>query len=463
MHSIRRLANGMTVVWEPMSWLRTAAYTMWMPGGISAEIMGDGSQDAATLDPITRCGLASLSVEMIQRGAGAYNSRQFVAAEDNLGIDSSGSASTSITGFSAAMPAESLSPAIGLLADLVRRPHLPIDQFEDAKLMMRQEMLANLDEPTQRLMRRLREREYGERLGRSGVACEESLESLTMSDVREYYTNHYHAGDSILSIAGRFDEAEINDAIDAAFGDWKTGNSAGLPAPEPIDGYEHIELPSSQTHIGIACDNIPYGHPDYFVMRAGIGILSDGMSSRLFDRVREKHGLCYSVWASTHSVPPSKDRNGNPIPAAGALFGYAGTTPQRAQQTLDLTLAEIRNLADGLQEDELARWKVRIQSSLIMEQESAGSRAGSLASDLFNIGRVMPTAELETIIESVTLEQIRDYYTTNVTESFRVVTIGSEPLDVSGKTAGAETAKSETKTDKLMSVASAEKNGESNE
>ncbi|MCM2370179.1 M16 family metallopeptidase [Aporhodopirellula aestuarii] len=420
----RRLTNGMTVVWQPMPWLRTASYTMWMPGGISAEIMGLSSD----VDPVSRCGLASLTVEMVQRGAGPYSSRQFVAAEDNLGIDSNGSSSTSITGFSAAMPAGSLAPAIGLLADLVRRPHLPIDQFEDAKMMLRQEMLANQDEPTQRLIRRLRERQYGMALGRSGVASPLSLESLTMEDVRNFYTEHYHAGQSILAIAGNFDESQINDAIDAAFGDWKSGTWDGLPTPDPIDGHEHIELPSSQTHIGFSYDNIPYGHPEYFVMRAGIGILSDGMSSRLFDRVREKHGLCYSVWANTHSVPASTDREGNRIPAVGAVFGYAGTTPQRAQQTLDLTLHEIKHLCDDLEESELERWKVRIQSSLIMEQESANSRAGSIASDMFQIGRVMPTEELEQIIESITLDQIKDYFQSHTPESFRIVTIGPEPL-----------------------------------
>lgn len=417
----------MTVVWQPMPWLRTASYTLWLPGGISAETTDDSTE----ADNLKRCGLAALSVEMVQRGAGSYNSRQFVAAEDNLGIDSGGSASTSVTSFSAAMPAESLVPALGLLADLVRRPHLPIDQFEDAKSMLGQELMAHQDEPTARLMRRMRERQYGMRLGRAGIASPESLEALQMEDVRDFYQNHYHAGQSILALAGNFVESEVDEAIESGFGDWKTGAWSGLADPDPIDGYEHIDLPSSQTHIGFSFDNIPYGHPDYFVMRAGIGILSDGMSSRLFDRVREKHGLCYSVWASTHSMPPRSampPRSGSESLGVGAVFGYAGTTPARAQQTLDLTLHEVKHLVDGLEEAELERWKVRIQSSLIMEQESAGSRAGSLASDLMQIGRVMPTEELEQIIESITLDQIKAYYQSNTPDSIRVTTIGPEPL-----------------------------------
>ena len=252
-----------------------------------------------------------------------------------------------------------------------------------------------------------------------------------MEDVLDFYQNHYHAGQSILALAGNFVESEVDEALESGFGDWKTGVWSGLAGPEPINGYEHIDLPSSQTHIGFSFDNIPYGHPDYFVMRAGIGILSDGMSSRLFDRVREKHGLCYSVWASTHSMPPRSamtPRSGGDSLGVGAVFGYAGTTPARAQQTLDLTLHEVMHLVDGLEEAELDRWKVRIQSSLIMEQESAGSRAGSLASDLMQIGRVMPTEELEQIIESITLDQIKNYYQSNTPDSIRVTTIGPEPL-----------------------------------
>lgn len=420
----RVLSNGLTLVWQPMPWLRTAAYTLWLPGGYVAEypLSSQASTESPAESPADpeqdeRAGLASLVCEMIQRGAGGYSSRQLVAAEDNLGIDASGSASISTASFSASMPAESLPEAIGLLADVVRRPHLPADQLEDAKLMLRQEMLACRDEPVQRLMRRLRERQYGRRLGRSGLATPASLAALSIDDVRDFYTNQYHAGGSILAVAGRFDEDALPDQIEQALGDWKGGRWPGQPDAAPEDGAEHLEIATSQTHIGFAFDSIPYGHPDYFVMRAGIGILSDGMSSRLFDRVREQRGLCYSVWASTHSLP-----------CVGSVFGYAGTTPPRAQETLDVTLHEIQHLADDVRTEELERWKTRIQSSLIMEQESAGSRAGSLAADQFQIGEVLPTERLEEMIESITLQQVVDYWREHAPQRFRVVTAGPESL-----------------------------------
>ncbi|MFG0266841.1 MAG: M16 family metallopeptidase [Rhodopirellula sp. JB055] len=414
----RTLDNGLTVVVQPMPWLRTAAYTLWLPAGITTELVGLSEAQLADTEFLARRdGLASLTCEMVQRGAGAYNSRQLVAAEDNLGIDSGNSAATSVAGYSARMPAESLLPAIELLADVVRRPHLPGNQFDDAKMILRQELAAFQDEPTQRLMRRLRERQYGPSLGRGGYASEASLEALSMDDVRQFYTDQYHAGGSVLAVAGNFDANQIFDSIEQSFGDWKSGKRPALPSPAPIDGNEHIELPSSQTHIGFSFDSIPYGSDDYFVMRAGIGILSDGMSSRLFDRVREQRGLCYSVWASTHTIGQH-----------GAVFGYAGTTPARAQETLDVSLREIQHLADDLEQEELSRWKVRIESGLIMEQESAGSRASSLASDQYQLGRVIPTEELEAKIEAITLDQVASYFRQHGPRQFRIVTVGPEAL-----------------------------------
>ncbi|MCG8652755.1 MAG: insulinase family protein, partial [Pirellulales bacterium] len=113
---------------------------------------------------------------------------------------------------------------------------------------------------------------------------------------------------------------------------------------------------------------------------------------------------------------------------AGGVFCYAGTTPERAQETLEVTLHEIEHLIDDLQPSELERWKVRIQSSLIMEQESSASRASSLASDQYQLGRPMPTEELESVIESLTLDDVGDYWRAHRPANYRIVTLGTQPL-----------------------------------
>ena len=140
-----------------MPWLRTAALTLNLRAGLHRE-------------PDNRSGLSGLVCEMVQRGAGDLSSRQLVAVQDNLGIDRNSGVSTSMTSFGAAMPAESLKAAIELYATIVRQPHLPADQLEDARMMMFQELRAMEDEPTQRVMRRLRQLQYGDRLGRPAQA-----------------------------------------------------------------------------------------------------------------------------------------------------------------------------------------------------------------------------------------------------------------------------------------------------
>ncbi len=387
-----------------MPWLRTAAFSLAVPAGVQHE-------------PTEKAGLAALTCEMIQRGAGEYSSRDLVAVQDNLGMDRSSGVSTAMASFGSAMPAESLGDAIGIYGQVVRKPHLPSDQFDDARMMMMQELRAIQDEPAQRVMRRLRELHYGSQLGRSNHGTMESISGLEQSDVQQFFSNNYQASGAILGVAGNVDPDKVIQWAMDAFGDWNGNGANQTFTPDGVPGREHIQASSSQTHIGFSFDSIPYGSPDYFRMRAGIGILSDGMSSRLFDRVREKRGLCYTVSATCNSLL-----------GAGGVFGYAGTTPERAQETLDVTLHEIEHLIDDLAEEELARWKVRIESSLIMEQESSASRASSLVSDWYQLGRPMTTAELENSIVSLTLAQVSDYWTANPPSNYRLVTLGPSEL-----------------------------------
>ena len=408
MTETRTLANGLTVIVQPMPWLRTAAFTLSLRAGVQCESNDQG-------------GLASMVCEMVQRGAGNYSSRDLVAAGDNLGMERHSGVSSALVSFGAAMPAESLPEAVELYGEIVRRPHLPADQLDDARLMAIHELRAIEDEPPQRVMRRLRELHYGPRLGRTSHGTLESLQQIDQAEIRDFFSRHYHAGGAILAIAGRVDPHQVFDLAERVFGDWRSGPVTPLSEADGEPAVQHLEAASSQTHIGFSFDAIPFGHDDYFKMRAGVGILSDGMSSRLFDRVREQRGLCYTVAASCHSLP-----------TVGGVFGYAGTTPQRAQETLDVTVGEIQQLADDLQPEELERWKVRIESSLIMEQESSASRASSLASDYYQLGRVMPTEELERSIEALSLEDVREYWRAHPPAGLRVVTLGPQPLKAPG-------------------------------
>lgn len=401
-----KLANGLTILAQPMPWLRTAAFALAVRAGVECEPEGRG-------------GLAGLLCEMAQRGAGPYSSRDVVAMQDNLGLDHSAGVSAALASFGAAMPGDSLVDALSLYAEIIRRPHLPGDQLEDSRMGAMQEVRAVRDEPTQQVILKLKSMQYGPRAGRPTCGDEPGLMAITMSDVNDFYASRFRPDGAMIGIAGNFDLDRIVDHVENLFGDWK-GDLIDVP-DESLGhpGYEHIPQDSSQTHIALSFDSIPLGDPDYFVMRAGVGILSDGMSSRLFDRVREQRGLCYTVSLSAHSMR-----------TRGAVIGYAGTTPERAQETLDVTMREIEALADGIEPGELERLKVRVQSSLIMEQESSWSRVSSLISDWYHRGRVVSMAELEQRIESLTVDGIVGYWKAHPPGGYRVVTLGQQPLVV---------------------------------
>src|SRR5262249_43086573 len=149
------------------------------------------------------------------------------------------------------------------------------------------------------------------------------------------------------------------------------------------------------TQIALAYPSVPFGHPEYYQALGAVNVLSGGMSARLFTEVREKHGLCYAIWASYQTF---KDR--------AAIIGYAGTTNERAQQTLDLTLAEFEGLAKGIEPDEVKRLQAGLKSSLIMQEESTSSRAGSLASDWYYLGRVRSLDEIQKAVNELTPSSI---------------------------------------------------------
>jgi predicted Zn-dependent peptidase len=399
-----RLANGLTLVAEEMDWLESAAFALLTPSGCSYE-------------RVEQAGLAGLTCEMAERGAGERDSRQFVSDLENLGADCSSSCSNSHTSFGGAMPKESLLPALSIFADVVQRPHLPEDQLEDARLSCLQEVRALEDDLAQKLMLTLRERFYGEPFGRSPQGTVETLTSLSMENVRQFFSRTYRASDAILSVAGKFDWPSLQKHVEQQFGSWQAGRGDVMKEVAPPRKYLHVPAESSQTHIGIAFQGVPYSHPDYFQLRGAVGVLSDGMSSRLFTEVREKRGLCYTVYSVCHSL---RDR--------GGVFAYAGTTKERAQETLDVMAAELRGLFRGIEQSELDRLKGRIKRSLILQQESSPSRSGSIAYDWYYLGRVRTMDELSKIIDGLTVESINAYLAAHPPGEFTVVTLGAEGL-----------------------------------
>lgn len=403
---IHPLANGLTLVAEEMDWLESAAFALLLHAGCVNETP-------------KQAGLASLTCEMLQRGAGERDSRQFVSDLENLGADTSASVSVTHMTFGGSMPSESLPRVLELYADVVRRPMLPEDQFEDAQLSCLQEVRAVEDDLQQRVMQELRRRYYGDPWGRSSQGKTETLTALKAKDVKEYFTDRVRPNRGIISVAGKIDWPQVRDQVEDLFGDWRPGLDQQIVETTPERGYHHIQHESSQTLVALAVDGRSYAHDDYFQLRGAIGALSDGMSSRLFTEVREKRGYVYSVYAMCHSL---KDR--------GCVIAAAGTTPENGQDTFDVTWGELQRMYAGIEQAELDRLKGRIKRSLIIQQESSPSRAGNIALDWYYLQHVRTKEELQALIDGLTCESINGWLTANPPRNLTVVSLGPQPIKV---------------------------------
>ncbi|MCX7427204.1 MAG: insulinase family protein, partial [Planctomycetia bacterium] len=183
--------------------------------------------------------------------------------------------------------------------------------------------------------------------------------------------------------AGHFDWPQLKETVGELLGDWPPGDDSTPPEGPTEIAREHLDHDSQQTQIGIAYPSVPYRDDEYFEAWGAVGVLSGGMSARLFTEVRERRGLCYSVYAACHSLRDT-----------GGVFCYAGTSAERAPEPLDVTLGALVRLRQGIEAHERGRLKARIKSSLVMQQESSSSRSWSIARDWYHLGRVRPMEEL---------------------------------------------------------------------
>ena len=219
-------------------------------------------------------------------------------------------------------------------------------------------------------------------------------------------------GSDRLATASRHRSADL-------FGDWKA-----QPEPQVVEhpagpNRDHIVRETQQIQIALAYPAAPVASPDYYRARAATAILGGYSSARLFTEVREKRGLCYSVYAAYEG---QLER--------AAMLCYAGTSTDRAQQTLDVMLDEIERLGkSGVALDELETMRAGLKSSLIMAQESSMSRSGSLASDWFFLGRVRPIEEIAAELDALSPDAVSDYAATlGKNGKPTILTLGPTPL-----------------------------------
>jgi predicted Zn-dependent peptidase len=399
-------ANGLTLLAEPMPHVRSAAVNFLIPAG-------------AVYDRPDRLGAGAVLSDLITRGAGERDSRELTLAMDNLGLDSSESVGSVHMRFWGATVARNLPAALDIYANILLRPHLPEDELEAVRSLALQDIRGLEDEPRSKVLVELRKRHYPTPLGNDHRGTAEGVSALTIEDLRERHKRLFRPGGAILAVAGNFEWGPLRDQVGRLFGDWK---GDALPPPQPGPRGEkrgHVAKDLAQTQIAAAYASVPVGDPEYYAAMGAVHVLSGGMSARLFTEVREKRALCYAVWASYQTF---KDR--------ASVICYAGTTNERAQETLDVLLRELRRLPEGIEAEEVERVQAGLKSSLIMQQESTSARALALASDWYNLGRVRSFDEIQSAINALTPEGVLAHVRRLPPGDFTIVTLGPKALEV---------------------------------
>jgi predicted Zn-dependent peptidase len=376
-------------------------------------------------EPANHNGTAAVLSELVMRGAGDRDSRALTAALDTLGAQRSESVGWNFLTLSAALLADNLPAALRIYADVVLRPQLPSTEVEPARAGIEQDLLSIEDEPQRKALLELRRRCYDAPWGLPPEGNLHDLPKVTHAVLYEHFQRCFRPNGAQIAVAGNVEPDAVSRLVTELFADWTPG-----PAPRVERGprgpqVDHLHDESSQTQIAIAFPAVPYSHPDYFAAWAVASVLGGGSSSRLFTEVRERRGLCYSVYA-TH----------NTLLTEGRLLVYAGTTAERAQETLDVTFSELKKLSAGIGNDELDRCKARAKSSLVMLQESTSSRAAAIARDWFHLGRVVTLNEIGERIDGLTVGRLMQYIEQHPLEEPTILTMGREPLraDVRGST-----------------------------
>jgi predicted Zn-dependent peptidase len=389
-----------------MDHVRSAAVNFLVPAG-------------CVYDPPDQLGLVSIFSDMITRGAGDRDSRALSLAMDSLGLDHSESVGQMHLRFWGSTLARSIPPALDLFADVLRRPHLPDDELDSVKALSLQDLQALEDEPRAKVMVEMRRRFWPAPLGQDRRGTEESIARITPKSLRDFHAARFGPKGTIVSVAGNMEWQPLRDQVEKLFGDWK---GTSTPPPEltpPLKGTAHLEKDTTQTQIVIGYPSVPFGHAEYFAALGAVQVLSGGMGARLFTEVREKRGLCYSVSANYQTFKQ----------VAGILC-YAGTTTERAQETLDVTIGELKRLIEGVSEEEVQRVRAGLKSSVIMQEESTSARAGALASDWYYLNRVRSMEEIQQAIDVLSPRSILDHVKRYPPTDFTIVTLGKNPLQL---------------------------------
>lgn len=372
-------------------------------------------------EPQALLGLNHIVEQTISMGTETHSGPELSDAFDTMGIGWSSWAARESTGYQFTCLPEFVEPALELHAEFLRRPTFPDDAVGVAIENHLQEIESIADDPHDLVGKLFNRQVYGPVLGRHVLGEKETLRHITPTDVKAHWQDHYQAGRIQISMAGAVDVARIENKLNELFSgfgnDAPTGREPFTYQFESRSAHHQKEL--EQEHIGICYPGASLNHPLRYAQAATMGVLSGGMSSRLFTEVREKQGLVYWVTATTEHPR-----------GIGIVYLGASTTPKRCEQTYRTLLREVDRLGEDLEDTELQRAITGIVGKMETRGDITRARCSALADDLFHYGEVIPLEEKIAKIRAVGVADVKGYLEHFPRDRLSVFTLGPVNLTI---------------------------------
>jgi predicted Zn-dependent peptidase len=380
------LDNGLRLITERMPQVRSVTIGVWLTHGSRHET------DALS-------GIAHFLEHMLFKGTASRSAEDIAQAIDSIGGQLDAFTAKEYASYYIKVLDEHLPLAVDLLADIVLRPAFDADEVEREKKVVLEEIKMVEDTPDD-LVHELFTQHFweGHPLGRPILGSKETVESFTPELLREYFRAAYVAPNMIVSAAGNLDHAELRELIARAFADIRSqgepfGEEPPAVVPQVITRTKELE----QSHVCLGTNSYPQRHDDRYVSYILNTVLGGSMSSRLFQNVREKRGLAYSVFSGLSAY---RD--------AGNITIYAGCASGAVDQVIDLCVEELRTIKrDSIPEAELRRAKDHLKGSLMLSLENTASRMSHLARQEIYFDRHFGLDETLAGVQRVTAEDVQ--------------------------------------------------------
>jgi predicted Zn-dependent peptidase len=384
MAELTRLANGLTVAIDPMPGAQSAAIGLHAFVGSRSEADGKG-------------GLAHLVEHMVFKGARGRDARAIAEAIEDVGGSLNAWTSRDQTLFHARTLAADVGLALELIADLVRAPKLDGEELEREKLVILSELGESLDAPDDLIHDRLFEAAFGDQsLARPVLGTEESILGLSRSDCVKWLDEQYRPERLVISAAGKVDPGHILLLAEALFGDLEAGRAPQIEPARFMGGIRSDRKQAEQTHLALAYQGLPASAAEAPALSLFAQAVGGGMSSRLFQELREERGLAYSIYAWTQGYADT-----------GLLAVNLSADKARATEALNLARQTVERAAEELTEAELYRARAQVEASILMALETPQGRADAMARSIEIFGRIMTADEMLAEIRAVDVASAR--------------------------------------------------------